>query len=67
MANKMSADEKRWRAESDAGALKRALEIQRDPERYREANKYIQKELNDLAKITGTKIIPPKKQASKKR
>ena len=55
---RMSAQEKKWQAESDAGALKRALEIQKDSVRFKAANKIIQEELKNLAIITNTKIVP---------
>ena len=55
---RMSAQEKKWQAESDAGALKRALEIQKDSARFKAANKIIQEELKNLATITNTKIVP---------
>lgn len=53
---KMTEEEKRWRAEDDARALKRYADIQNDPNRLREANKVINQELSNLssvAKLTG--------------
>lgn len=66
---KMTAEEKKWRAENDAQILKRALEIQRDPERKRAAQGVIDKELKTLAQITGVKVIknaPAKKKGVNK-
>jgi hypothetical protein len=55
---KMSADEKRWRAEEDARTMKRAMEIQKDPSRMSAAQGVIKKELSTLANITGHKVVP---------
>ena len=53
---KMTADEKRWRAESDASTLKRIAELQFDPARMREAQKLLKKEQDQIAKaMTATK------------
>lgn len=49
---KMSAEEKKWRAEDDARALRRAQEIQSDPNRVKEAHKVIQGQINDLTKVS---------------
>jgi hypothetical protein len=48
--------EKRWRAEDDARALKRAQEIQNDPSRVKEAHKVIKEEyvaISSVAKKLG--------------
>lgn len=79
MAVKMTADEKRWRAEDDARTLKRYAEMQNDPSRLKEASKIIDKELNSLSRVktlTGAKSTKktastakktaPKKQTAKK-
>lgn len=71
----MSADDRRWRAESDARTLKDSLEIANDPARSKEAQKLIKKQLNDLAKLTGNKVVSsttknkkaPKKTTTKKK
>lgn len=49
----MSADELRWRAESDASTLKRHAELQNDPSRLSEAQKVIQNELACLQAVAG--------------
>lgn len=55
---KMTADEKRWRAESDASTLKRIAELQSDPTRMREAQKLLKKEQDQIAKaMTATKPV----------
>ena len=45
---KMSAEEKKWRAESDARTLSEALDIQKDPKRMTAAKKAAQ----DMIKAT---------------
>lgn len=50
--NTISAEEKRWRAEDDARALRRAQEIQSDPNRVKEAKKIINEQLTDLTKVS---------------
>ena len=51
---KLSADEKRWRAESDASTLKRIAELQSDPARMREAQKLLKKEQDQISKAMTT-------------
>jgi len=53
----MSEDEKRWRREEDARILKRAMEIQNNATRRKEAEGIIQKELKELASLTGNRVV----------
>lgn len=64
----MSADEKRWQAESDAGTLKRYTEIQADSKRKQAAEKMIQDEIKNSQKALGQPVTKPveKKEAVKK-
>lgn len=65
----MSMDEKKWRAEDDARALKRAQEIQSDSARVKEAHKVIKTELDSLSKIAskmGVSKATSKKSTKKK-
>ena len=62
MANKLTAEDKKWRAEEDARTLARALEIKNDKARMalavKEADrrsKELQKESNNLKIIGKTK------------
>ena len=66
----ISADEKRWRAESDADALKRYAELKQDPARLASANKILQQEAQKTSKAISlskpSKAAPKKKTAKKK-
>lgn len=46
----ISADEKRWRAQSDAEALIRAYEVESDKARHRLALEEMKKEIDDKQK-----------------
>ncbi len=46
----ISADEKRWRAESDAESLIRAYEVESDKARHKLAIEEMKKEINDKEK-----------------
>lgn len=66
--------EKRWRAEDDARALKRAQEIENDPSRVKEAHKVIKEEyvaITSVAKKLGVTSElnkkSPKKTTTKKK
>lgn len=61
--SEMSAEEKKWRMESDARTLAEAQEILADKERHADAVKMAQqmvvddmKKLNCLKKVAGTKV-----------
>jgi hypothetical protein len=45
----MSADEKRWQAESDAETLKRAAQIDKDPKRRKAAENMLKKYIKDAS------------------
>lgn len=55
----MSDEDKKWRAQYDASRLKDALEVQKDPERLKNAQEYLKKELEDLSSLIGSQ--PAKK------
>lgn len=72
MANSITADEKKWRAESDARTLMEATEIQNKKGRLTAALrevKNIQKEAERTAKKAGnlTKKKPAKRKATPKK
>lgn len=50
----MSADEKRWRAESDANTLARAQEIMADRGRHTAAKSHASKEAAKYARVSKT-------------
>lgn len=60
---KLTAEEKRWQAEDDARALRRAEEIKLDKSRFNSAQGIIKKELKALQSIAKTS----KKKASNKK
>jgi hypothetical protein len=49
--NKISEDEKRWRAEEDARTLKRALEIKADKQRMKAVKTHCEKEAKALSTV----------------
>ncbi len=51
MASRISTDEKRWRAESDARALADAIEIQGDPARLAAAKKAAAERAKEMADV----------------
>ena len=51
MTSRISTDEKRWRAESDARALADAIEIQGDPARLAAANKAAAERAKEMADV----------------
>lgn len=51
----ISADEKKWRVESDLETIQRAEEIRKDPKRMEEVRKLARKKAAGLKKITGNK------------
>ena len=53
--NKMSDDERRWRAEDDARTLKRLAEIEGDKVRKQEALKILKEEQKQLNKVLKNK------------
>lgn len=55
----MSADEKKWQAESDAGALKRYAEIKSDPKRISAAEKMIEDEIKKSQMALGQPVTKP--------
>lgn len=57
----MSADEKRWQAESDAGALKRYAEINMDPKRKQAAEAMIKDEIKKSQVALGQSTKPAEK------
>jgi hypothetical protein len=70
--SKMDAQELKWRAQSDAETLKRAMEIQQDKNRKKMAQAEINAELKRLQALAGTKAKPkapakPKAKATPKK
>lgn len=57
---KVISDEKRWRIEEDARIMKRMMQMQKEPKRLQEAQNLIKQELQDLALITGHKVVNKK-------
>jgi hypothetical protein len=55
MNKKMSPDERRWRSEDDANALKRYAEIASDKRRMSDAQKVIQKDMAKCQRALKTK------------
>lgn len=51
MARAVSADEKRWRAESDMRTLAEAEEIRKDPKRLAAAKAMAKEKLGELQKV----------------
>jgi hypothetical protein len=62
--------EARWQAEDDARVLKRAMEIEKDKQRKKNAQSVITEELKTLQNLVGVKKAPtktpPKKTPTKK-
>lgn len=58
--------ERKWRAEEDARVLKRAMEIQKDKTRQKEAKKLIAEELKTLQNLVGVNKKAPAKKAPAK-
>ena len=50
-ANKMNEEERRWRAEEDARALRRAEEIRADKARLRDAHAHVKKEIGSMSAV----------------
>jgi hypothetical protein len=55
MKSKISADEKRWRAESDLDSLKRAMEIKNDKARFAAAQGVAKQQIAALGGLVKSK------------
>jgi hypothetical protein len=58
MAGRISADEKKWRAQSDLETLSRASEIQSDRSRMSAVKAVAQAQVKALSKVAGTTRAP---------
>ena len=54
----MYRDENYWQKREDADTLKRAIEIQNDPERLRGAQQHIVENLKESAAVLGIPVPP---------
>lgn len=61
MRAKISADEKRWRAEDDLRTLQRAEEIKADRSRLSGAQKHAKAQVAALTKVAGAKTAARKR------
>jgi hypothetical protein len=67
MAGRISADEKKWRAQSDLETLSRASEIQADKARMAAVRSHAQAQVKALTQVTGKPKAPTKAPAKKGR
>ena len=65
MATKLTAQDKKWRAQSDSNALVEADEIKADPARMKGVAGHIRRQEKAVQKQK-KKYVPPKKKATKK-
>lgn len=67
MAGRISADEKKWRAQSDLETLSRASEIQADRSRMSAVKAVAQAQVKALSRVAGATKAPTKAPAKKGR